>query len=82
MKRQLYMPCKLYVDGVFALEVGHFLVSNGGSAYLVQGIRQNRRRRFRRHLDCVRWPVDDIPENAITHSFTWYSRKRRRGVTP
>jgi len=81
MKRQPYTPCKLYVDGIFALDVGHFLVTNGGSAYLVQGIRQNQKRRFRRHLDCVRWPADELPDGATVHSLSWYPRKRRRAMS-
>lgn len=78
MTRAPYTPCKLYVDGVFALEVGHFLVTTGGSAYLVQGIRQNKRRRFRRHLQCVRWPREEIPQDATVHEFTWYKRQRKK----
>lgn len=78
MTRQPYTPCKLYVDGIFALEVGHFLVTNGGSAYLVQEIRQNRRRPHRRHLQCVRWPREEIPAEATVHELTWYKRQRKK----
>lgn len=77
MKRQPYTPCRLYIDGIFALQVGDFLVTNGGSAYLVQGIRQNSRRPHRRHLQCVRWPREEIPGGATVHELTWYKRRRR-----
>lgn len=81
MMRAPYTPCKLYVDGIFALRIGEFLVSNGGSAYLVQAIRQNSKRPHRRHLSCVRWPREEIPQDATVHEFTWYKRRRRR-LTP
>jgi hypothetical protein len=77
--RQPFTPCRLYVDGIFALDAGHYLRTPAGSAYLVQGIRQNGRRPFRRHLQCVRWPLAEIPEGATVHEMRWYKRERRRG---
>jgi hypothetical protein len=37
-----YTPCKLFIDGLPALDVGDYLRTSAGSAYLVQSIRQNR----------------------------------------
>lgn len=79
LTRPPYTPCKIYIDGIFDLQEGHFLRTPGGSAYLVQGIRQNRRRAYRRHLQCVRWPIDDIPGGATVHELHWYRRETRRG---
>ncbi len=78
MRGQPYTPCKLFIDGIFDLAVGHFLKTPAGSAYLVQGIRQNSRRAHRRHLECVRWPLAEIPEDAAVHELHWYARAKRR----
>jgi hypothetical protein len=75
--RAAYSPCKLYIDGIFDLVVGDYLRTSGGSAYLVQAIRQNRKRAFRRHLECVRWPVEEIPGDAVVHELHWYKRHPR-----
>lgn len=73
-----YTPCTLFYDGGFAIAVGDYLRTPGGSAYLVQAVRQNRNRPYRRHLQCLRWPVDDIPSDAIVHPLHWYPRRKRR----
>jgi hypothetical protein len=78
MRRQPYTPCKLYYDSPRALEVGQFLKTPAGSAYQVIDIRPSRTRKHRKHLQCVRWPVDEIPANAVVHPLYWYKRERRR----
>jgi hypothetical protein len=77
--RAPFTPCKLYYDGARDLAVGHFLKTPAGSAYLVQSIRQNRNRPYRKHLDCVRWPAAEIPLDSIVHPLFWYARKRSAG---
>lgn len=85
--RPPYTPCKLYMDffGGGGLEPGHYLRSNGGSAYLIQTVRPDSKRDelgrplrpHRRHLGCLRWPPDEIPVDATVHDFTWYKRRKR-----
>jgi hypothetical protein len=77
--RPAYSEVRLYVDGIFALDVGHFLRTNGGSVYMVQSIRQSPSRRHRRYLRCLRWPVAEVPAEAKVWELTWYRRKRRHG---
>jgi hypothetical protein len=74
-----FTPCTLFYDGGARLEVGDYLKTPGGSAYLIQTVRQNRNRAYRRHLGCVRWPVEDIPDNAVVHALHWYVRKKKPG---
>lgn len=81
MKRQPYTPCSLFYDGQQAIEVGHYLKTPAGSAYLIQKIRPNRNRAYRRHLQCVRWPANEIPAGATVHPLHWYPRIKRRGRT-
>lgn len=76
-----YTECKLYYDGVAAIDVGHFLKTPAGSAYYITHMHQNRNRPFRRHLKCLRWPVNEIPEDAAVHPLYWYPRKKKRGVS-
>jgi hypothetical protein len=56
------------------LRAGDYLKTPGGSAYLVQALRVNRKRPYRRHLDCLRWPIDEIPVDARVHPLFWYKR--------
>lgn len=37
--RQPFTPCKLYIDGADGLSAGDYIVTSGGSAYLVQATR-------------------------------------------
>lgn len=76
MKRLPYTPCKLYYDGCRDLKCGDYLKTPAGSAYLVQSMRQNGRRPYRKHLECLRWPVAQIPADARVHPLYWYSRNR------
>jgi hypothetical protein len=79
MQRPPYTECKLYVDGIPSLDVGHYLRTPGGSGYQVVGIRQSMSRPFRRNLRCLRWPVDEIPVDAVVHDLHWYKRAPKRG---
>lgn len=78
MKRQPYTECKLYYDGNARVEEGHYLRMPAGSAYWVQAIRRDRRRPYRVHLRCLRWPVEEIPSDAVVHPLFWYPRSKRR----
>lgn len=76
-RRLPYTPCKLYYDGARDLKAGDYLRTPAGSAYLVQTIRQNRNRPQRKHLGCLRWPGNEIPDGAKVHPLFWYSRNAR-----
>lgn len=76
-RRQPYTECRIYVDGIPELKVGDYLRTPAGSGYLVTELRQNRRREYRRHLRCVRWPAVDIPEDAVVFELHWYARAKR-----
>lgn len=78
MKKAPYTPCKLYVDGFPDLMVGDYITTSGGSAYLVQASRQSQTRPERKHLQCLRWPIAEIPEGANRFELFWYSRSKRR----
>lgn len=80
MKRLPYTPCKLYYDGCRDLHAGDYLRTPAGSAYLVQTIRQNGRRLYRQHLQCLRWPAAEIPPDACVHPLYWYSRNTRARI--
>jgi hypothetical protein len=82
MMRKPYTPCHLYVDGIPDLRAGDYLTTDGGSAYLVQALRVDKKRPQRRHLDCVRWPIAEIPEDARRHKFYWYPRLHKRQAAP
>lgn len=75
--RPLYTPCKLFIDGLPQLEVGDFIVTKAGSAYLVQTIRPSPTRPERRYLGCLRWALDEIPPAATRYVLTWYRRGHR-----
>lgn len=76
-KRPPYTECKLYTDGIPSLEVGQFLRTEAGSAYLVQAMRPSRSRPNRRHLRCLRWPLAEIPTTSTVHTIHWYSRDKK-----
>jgi hypothetical protein len=79
--RPAYTECKIYYDGAQPIEIGHFLKTPAGSAYRIQNMRQDRRREYRRHLTCLRWPVTEIPADATVHPLHWYPRKKKRATT-
>lgn len=79
MRGQPYTTCKIYYDGDAALEPGHYLRTPAGSVYLIHAVRQDRKRAYRRHLVCLRWPPAEIPAGASVHPMYWYPRQRRRG---
>ncbi|MBJ2221050.1 hypothetical protein [Pseudomonas sp. MF7453] len=72
--RSPYTPCKLYVDGAEGIAVGDFITTAAGSAYLVQTLRVSRTRPERKHMNCLRWPIDLIPVDAKCYRLTWYRR--------
>lgn len=72
--RQPYTPCKLYVDGADGIAVGDFITTAAGSAYLVQTLRLSRTRPERKHMQCLRWPIDLIPDDAKCYRLNWYRR--------
>ncbi|MCM8743611.1 hypothetical protein [Pseudomonas koreensis] len=74
MPKQPYTACKLYVDGADGIDVGDYIVTSGGSAYLVQTARRSPKRPERVHMQCLRWPIDLIPVEAKRYQMTWYSR--------
>lgn len=77
-KRAPYTPCKLYIDGAEGLDVGDYITTPAGSAYLVQSIRVSKARPERKHMQCLRWPKAEIPADARCMQMTWYSRDKRR----
>lgn len=73
-RKQPYTPCKLYVDGAEGIQVGDYITTAAGSAYLVQTLRVSRTKPERKHMDCLRWPMADIPVDAKCYQLTWYAR--------
>ena len=73
-RREPYTPCKLYIDGAEWLAVGDFITTKAGSAYLVQGVRTSSSRPERKHLQCLRWPIAEIPDDAKRIEMIWYRR--------
>lgn len=80
LRKPPYSECRIFYDGQ-VVEIGHYLRTPAGSAYRIQNIRQDRRRVYRRHLTCLRWPVDEIPAEATVHPLYWYPRKKKRVAT-
>lgn len=72
-RKQPYTPCKLYIDGADGIAVGDFIVTTR-SAYLVQSLRTNRNRPERKHMDCMRWPISEVPGDARCFTMTWHKR--------
>lgn len=73
-RREPFTPCKLYIDHAAGLGAGDYIVTSGGSAYLVQAARQSQGRAERLYLDCLRWPEDQIPSDARCYQLNWYRR--------
>lgn len=78
--RQPYTPCKIFYDGAADLKPGEYLRTPAGSAYLVQSTRRNRNKPFRQHLDCLRWPVAEIPADAKVYPLHWYARTKKKAA--
>lgn len=72
--KEPYTPCKLYVDGAQGIAVGDYITTAAGSAYLVQTLRVSRARPERKHMNCLRWPIDEVPHDARCFQLTWYRR--------
>ncbi|MBK5004132.1 hypothetical protein [Pseudomonas sp. S32] len=72
--RAPYTPCKLHVDGADGIAVGDYITTAAGSAYLVQTLRVSRTRPERKHMDCLRWPIAELPPDARCYQLTWYKR--------
>ena len=73
-QKQPYTSCKLYMDGVDGIQVGDYITTAAGSAYLVQTLRVTRARPERKHMQCLRWPIADVPHDARCFTLTWYAR--------
>lgn len=71
---QPFTPCKLYIDGAGDLSTGDYILTSGGSAYLVQVTRPSPSKPERLYLDCLRWPSDQIPDDARCYQLNWYRR--------
>jgi hypothetical protein len=71
---QPYTPCKLYIDGADGLAVGDYIVTSGGSAYLVQSVRGSPTKPDRRYMHCLRWPIGKVPAEAKCYRLNWYRR--------
>jgi hypothetical protein len=82
MKKRPFTPCKLFYDApqTVEIEVGDFLVTGALSCYLVQKAHRNRNKPQRWQLDCVRWPYEDLADDATCHPLVWYSRDRKRST--
>ncbi len=60
-------------------EDGDFLVSSGGSAYLILAARRMvSRYRNRWWLRVARFDPTEVPEDAMVHRLVWYPRGRKR----
>ncbi|MCO2275023.1 hypothetical protein FA378_10985 [Pseudomonas aeruginosa] len=75
-RRAPYTPCNLYIDYADGLAAGDYILTSGGSAYLVQATRPSPSKPERLYLDCLRWPSDQIPEDARCYQLNWYRRDR------
>lgn len=73
-RRDPFTPCKLYIDGAEGLSAGDYIVTSGRSAYLVQNTRPSPSKPERLYLDCLRWPVEQIPADARCYQLNWYRR--------
>lgn len=73
-RREPFTPCKLYIDGASDLSAGDYIITSGGSAYLVQRTRPSPSRPDRLYLDCLRWPPEQIPADAMCYRLNWYRR--------
>lgn len=79
MRGEPYTPCRLFYDGMQPIEVGDYLRTPAGSAYLITEIKPHRTRAYRHNLKCLRWPTSEIPAEATVHPLYWYRRQARRG---
>lgn len=77
---QFFTPTRLYYDSPRRVEPGQFILSNGGSVYLVRRVRHSPTIRFRKYLDVLRFDPTQVPTDAVVHVLVWYPRRRRRGV--
>lgn len=80
-----YTECTLGVDrwdGDPPID-GAFLTTAGGSAYRIEEVIQRRSDREAatrgtvRALRCTRWPIDEIPADAMVYAWEWSDRRKR-----
>lgn len=81
MRGEPYTLCRLFYDGFESLMPGQYLKTPAGSAYRVESVRINSNRAYRQHIECLRWPAEEIPADARVHPLYWYPRKKKRGRT-
>lgn len=75
--------CSLFYDaGDSVVEVGHYIVTNGGSGYLLTQVRKMKSiHPGRLALRCIRCEPDCIPAGAVVHQLNWYRREKRKAKT-
>lgn len=76
-----YSECRIFIDGLPQLAIGNYIVTSGGSAYRVQEMRPSPSNPQRRYLKCLRWPLEEIPEDATVYTLRWYRRNPKRAVS-
>lgn len=70
LRRPPFTPCKLHVDGAEGIAVGDYITTAAGSAYLVQTLRLSRTRPEGKHMDCLRWPIAEVPPDSRCYQLT------------
>ncbi|HEY0073746.1 MAG TPA: hypothetical protein VGB77_06555 [Abditibacteriaceae bacterium] len=69
--------CKLYYDTNNDVKTGDYVVSSGGSGYLVQDARHSKTKPQRFNLTCLRCDPVDIPDGSFIHPLHWHKRSRK-----
>lgn len=73
MRAEPFTPCKLRVapwpdaHPFTAEDEGAFMYTASGSAYRIDRVRG-------RTLHCTRWPLAEIPEDALVFEWVWSQR--------
>lgn len=78
MRGEPYTPCVLNAlswQGPPPVD-GAFLVTPAGSAYRIEHVTERPSGSYL--LDCTRWPLAEIPGDALTFEWHWSKRLPRR----
>lgn len=70
MRGEPFTPCKLRLDFGETPQKDCFLVTDAGSAYRVERVAG-------RTLHCLRWPLEEVPDDALVMGWEWSKRSRR-----